>query len=112
MKRRKVSLGAPLRVQVLPEWVAEYVARQLPVHPRSFALAARSGRWLRGAVEVVRGELGQRACAEHGLQSTRGEEAGQLLVELTGRGETRSVLRLVVARAPLDSQDQDFDGLT
>ena len=81
-----------MSVQVLPQRMTEHVARQLPVHPRSFALAARSGRWLRAAVEVVRRELGQRACAEHGLQSARGEEAGvrRHLPRLIAKRRTRA----------------------
>ena len=87
--------------------LVELCVRRLPVHPRPFAVTARAGKRLQRAVEAAREELGEQVCEEHGLESARGEAAGQKLIELALDGATAGALLLMVAGAPLDAQDQD-----
>ena len=79
--------------------------RRLPVHPRPFATTARAGKRLQRAVEAAREELGEQVCEEHGLESARGEAAGEKLIELAENGATAGALLLMVAGAGLDLRD-------
>ena len=94
-----------LLISRLDDHVLGVCVRRLPVHPRPFAVTARAGKQLQRAVEAAREELGEQACEEHGLESARGEAAGEKLIELVQDTATVGALGLMVAgapRAPLD----------
>ena len=107
----------------LPHALLVMIGQRLPVHPRIFVMvaalplarlltnmllrsqAARGTMSLSVALEEVRKTMQQALCAWYGLQHIEDIPA-DLLVILLGSGDTERMLRLVVARCPLDLQNR------
>jgi len=87
------------------------VAQRLPVHPQQLFKAANTSTWMRAAVDELVLAIQQALCAEYGVDRIQDIPAG-VLPKLSEEGETEQVLQFIVAqfivaRCPLDGQDDD-----
>merc|ERR1712086_1103287 len=90
----------------LPHSLTVMVAQRLPVHPQQLIKAANTSTWMRAAVDELVLAIQQALCAEYGVDRIQDIPAG-LLPNLSEDGETEQVRRLIVARCPLDGQDEN-----
>jgi len=90
----------------LPHSLTVMVAERLPVHPQQLFKAANTSTWMRAAVDELVLAIQQALCAEYGVDRIQDIPAG-VLGKLSEEGETEQVMRLVVARCPLDGLDEN-----
>merc|ERR1711865_783347 len=95
------SISRTVAFRDLPHSLTVMVAQRLPVHPQQLFKAASTSSGMRAAVDELVLAIQQALCAEYGVDRIQDIPAG-VLPKLSEEGETEQVLRLIVARCPLD----------